>query len=191
MDGHTPSASGLLSLGACIGPMARTIEDLSLLFDVIAGATTSEPNQRTSPLEEKIGALRGLRFSWYADDGIAPVTGETRAAVISAAKVLGDAGLEVSEERPPGISRGAALWIELFSGTASAQLREFYRGREDQAGARVAPFLRDRNDEANLGGEINKAETVVAAELERLQERIARRDRLFHLGDHGSHLRAA
>ena len=167
MDGHTPSASGILSLGACIGPLARTIEDLSLLFKVIADTTTSEPNQRTPPLEDKIAALRGLRVSWYADDGIASVTEETRGAVVSVAKVLGDAGLEVSEERPPGISRGAALWIDLFSRAATAQLREAYRGREDQAGARVAPFLRDRDDEANLGGKINKTERLVAAELER------------------------
>ncbi|HEY6045319.1 MAG TPA: amidase [Pyrinomonadaceae bacterium] len=174
MDGHIPSADGLLSLGACIGPMARTIEDLSLLFNVIAGAMTSEPSQRTATLEEKIGALRGLQVSWYADDGIAPVTEETRDAVVSAAKVLGDAGLEVSEERPPGVSRGAALWIELFSSAATAQLREFYRSREDEAGARIAPFLRDRDGEDNLGSKIDKAEKAAAAvlERERLREKL-------------------
>ena len=165
MDGHTPSAPELLSLGACIGPMARTIEDLSLLFKVIADATTFEPNQRTPPLEEKIAAPSELRVSWYADDGIAPVTEGTRDAVVSVAKVLGEAGLEVSEERPPGISRGATLWIELFSRAATAQLREFYRGSEDLAGPQVAPFLRDHDDEANLGG--NKTEKVAAAVLER------------------------
>lgn len=167
MDGHTPSANGLLSLGACIGPMARTIEDLSLLFNVIADTPSSEPNYRTSSLQEKIAALRGLRIAWYVDDGIAPITDQTRNAVIAAAKVLANAGLEVSEAIPPGISRGAALWIELFSRAATAQLREFYRGSEDQAGPRVSPFLRDRDDEANLGGKINTAERVAAAVLER------------------------
>ena len=165
MDGHTPRASDLLSIGACIGPMARTIEDLSLLFNVIADATTYEPNP--SSLEEKTAALRGLQVSWYADDGIVPVTEETRDAVMSVAKVLADAGLEISEARPPGISRGAALWIELFSRGFAEQLRKFYQGREDEAGPQVSPFLRDRGDEANLGGKINKAERVAAAVLER------------------------
>ena len=166
MDGHTPSATGLLSLGACIGPLARTVADLALLFNVIAEATPSGPSNRASPLSEGIPALHGLRVGWYAHDGVAPVTDETRAAIVSAAEVLSDAGLEVSEAKPPAISRGSALWIELFSRAATEQLREFYQGREDEAGPQVLPFLRDE-DQSNLAGKIDKAEKVAAAVLER------------------------
>jgi amidase len=167
MDGHTPSATGLLSLGACIGPMARTIEDLSLLFKVIADPPPSGLSDRASSLKEGMAALRGLRAAWYADDGIAPVTIETRNAVVAAAKALSDAGLEVNEAKPPSISRGSALWIELFARAATEQLRELYRGREDEAGPQVSAFLCDLEDEANLEGKINKAEKVAAAVLER------------------------
>ncbi len=167
MDGHTPSATGLLSLGACIGPMARTVADLDLLFKVIADPPPSGPSDRASSLAEGMAALRGLRVAWYTDDGIAPVTDETRNAVVAAAQALGDAGLEGNEAKPPGISRGSALWIELFARAATEQLREFYRGREDEAGPQVSPFLHDPNDEANLEGKINKAEKVAAAVLER------------------------
>ena len=107
MDGHTPNATRLLSLGACIGPMARTVADLELLFRIIADVPQREPVLLGS-------SLRGLSVAWFTDDGIAPVTDETRAAVRAAAKVLGDAGLEVSEQRPPGVSAGARLWVELF-----------------------------------------------------------------------------
>jgi amidase len=167
MDGHTPSATGLLSLGACIGPMARTIRDLALLFKVIADPPPSGLSDRASSLEEEMAALPGLRIAWYTDDCVAPITDETRNAVAAAAKVLSDAGLEVSEASPPGISRGSALWIELFSRAATVQLREFYRGREDQAGPGVSPFLRDRDDATNLEGKISRAEKVAAAVLER------------------------
>jgi len=167
MDGHTPSAYGLLSLGASIGPMARTVEDLSLLFKVIADPPPSSLIERASSLEKGMAALRGLPIAWYTDDGTAPITDETRNAVVAAAKVLANAGLEVSEEKPPGISRGAALWIELFSPASTEQLQEFYRGSEDQAGPRVSPFLRERVDEADLGGKIDRAERVAAAVLER------------------------
>src|SRR5712691_49452 len=51
MDGHTPSATGLLSVGACIGPMARTVADLSLLFRVIAG-TAQFQNSKRGPESE-------------------------------------------------------------------------------------------------------------------------------------------
>ena len=173
MDGHTPSANGPLSLGACIGPMARTIEDLALLFNVIAEPPPSGHSHRVSSLDEEKAALRGLRIAWYADDGIAPVTEETRIAIGTTVNVLGDAGLAVSEERPPGVSRGPALWIELFSSAATEQLREFYSGRELEAGPQVLPFLRDRDDEANLGDKIVKAEKTAAAVLERQRLREA------------------
>src|SRR5260370_39009849 len=42
MDGHVPAATGPLSLGACIGPMARRVVDLGLLFRTVAGATQVE-----------------------------------------------------------------------------------------------------------------------------------------------------
>jgi len=166
MDGHTPSADGLLSLGACIGPMARTVADLSLLFNVIAGDTQFESHDRGPAPADRI-VLRGQRIAWYADDGVAPVTDETRSAIMAAAKSLSDAGLEVNEERPPGVSRGSALWIELFSRAASAQLREFYRGREDEAGPLVWTLLRNVESEVDLQGKISKAEKVAAAVLER------------------------
>src|ERR1041385_3402728 len=62
-----PPSIGPYSLGAVIGPLARTIGDLRLLF----GALSTDPFERTSH------HLRGLRVAWYKDDGVAPVTDET------------------------------------------------------------------------------------------------------------------
>lgn len=166
-DGHIPDAGGLLALGECIGPMARTVADLSLLFRVIADATQFEMSNRGSASDAGVTPLRGLRVAWYAADGVAPITDETRAALRAAAKALSDAGLEVNEARPPGVSEGARLWIELFSRAASDQLREFYQGREDEAGPRVSELLRNSETETDLEGKISKAEKVAAAVLER------------------------
>lgn len=164
MDGHTPSATGLLSLGACIGPVARTVDDLSLLFGIIAEA----PDRGSSTASnDGVTKVRGLRVAWYTDDGIAPVTDETRAAVKAAAQALSDAGLKVNEERPPGVSAGSRLWIELFSRAASDQLRECYRGREDESGPLVSALIGEREPETDLRDKISKAERVAAAVLER------------------------
>jgi Asp-tRNA(Asn)/Glu-tRNA(Gln) amidotransferase A subunit family amidase len=162
-DGQIPDATGLLSMGECIGPMARTITDLSLLFRVIADP---EPNHR-GPDQERAKALCELRIAWYADDGVAAVTDETRAAILTAAKAFSDAGLEVFEERPPGVSEGARLWVELFSQPAAEQLREFYRGREDEAGPRASELLAKPETETDLNGKVVRAENVAAAVLER------------------------
>ena len=56
MDGHTPAASGPLSLGACIGPMARHVEDLALLFRVLADPTQFEISNNNEDLLPATGA---------------------------------------------------------------------------------------------------------------------------------------
>ena len=48
--------------------------------------------------------------------GWIPVAANAQAAKteghVAAAKALSDAGLEVSEAKPPGVSQGSRLWIE-------------------------------------------------------------------------------
>lgn len=175
MDGHVPAATGPLSLGACIGPMARRVEDLALLFSVTADATQFEISNRES--SEEAAALRGLRVAAYIDDGIVPVTEETRRAVEAATRALSEAGLEVEGEKPPGVSGSARLWIALFSRAAREQLREFYHGREAEAGSLVSAALQVADGKGNdMGARIKEAEELAAAlvERERLREDILR-----------------
>jgi amidase len=162
MDGHTPAANGLLSLGACIGPMARTVKDLALLFNVISAQFESGQE-----FESDAALLRGLRIAWYADDGVAPVTDETRAVLVATVKALSDAGFELTEEKPPGVSQGSRLWIELFSRAASDQLRDFYQDREHEAGPLVSKQIANAKTETDRQARISKAEKVAAAVLER------------------------
>jgi Asp-tRNA(Asn)/Glu-tRNA(Gln) amidotransferase A subunit family amidase len=173
MDGHIPPATGRLSLGAGIGPLARSVADLSLLFGVMADATQSEISQDAS-LDRDAARLRGLRLAWYTHDGVAPVTRETRDAVLAAAKALSEGGLEVDEAKPPGVADGFRLWIELFSRAVTEQLREFYRGREDQAGPQVAAMLGRFDERTDLNDNVSEAEKLGAAmaERERLREEL-------------------
>src|SRR5688572_281286 len=77
-EGQFPPSSGPYGLGAVIGPMARTVADLRLLFQVLSADPGSEVQ------------LKGIRFAWYGDDGVAPVTDETARAVANAAAALTD-----------------------------------------------------------------------------------------------------
>ena len=108
-----PPSIGPYSLGAVIGPMARTVGDLRLLF----GALSKDPFERSS------FDLRGTRVAWYTDDGVAPVTEETAKAVAAAAAALSDAGLIVEERRPPHVERGNEMWLKIFSRASVVQLR--------------------------------------------------------------------
>jgi amidase len=126
-DGQFPPSTGPYALGATIGPLARSVSDLELMFKVLAGIEQPE-----SP-----ASLRGSRVAFYTDDSVAPVTAETEQAVEAAARVLSDAGLIVESARPPGVENGHELWLKLFSRASVVQLRNVYAGHEGQGGAFV------------------------------------------------------
>lgn len=133
-DGQFPPSTGPYSLGAAIGPMARSVKDLTLLFNVLAGVETSRLEPTTKLLENSLASLRGSRVACYMDDGVAPVSEGTQRAIETAAQALSDAGLVIEQTRPPGIERGHDLWLKLFSRASVVQLRSVYAGQEDKAG---------------------------------------------------------
>src|SRR5260370_5774603 len=177
MEGHVPAATGPLSLGACIGPMARRVEDLALLFSVISEPTQFELADAESSEARSVALLAGLRVAFFTGHDTAPVTEEITEAIEAASKALSEAGLRVNEAEPPGISEGSRLWIDLFSRAAREQVREFYRGRESEAGPLVSPALQaDAREENEMGVRIERAEALARAlvERERLREDILR-----------------
>jgi amidase len=166
MDGHIPAAIGPLSLGACIGPMARRVADLDLLFNVISDRQSEELPPRL---------LKESRIAVFIDKKGAPISEETAQAVASATTALSDAGFQVCEGTPPGFAGASQLWIELFSGAAREQLREFYRGRESEAGPLVSAALQTPFAD-DMDAKIKRAEALAAALVrrERLREDILR-----------------
>jgi Asp-tRNA(Asn)/Glu-tRNA(Gln) amidotransferase A subunit family amidase len=136
--GQFPAASGPYTLGSVIGPMARTVEDLQLLFRVLAAETL---------VQEKM-SLTALSVAWYTDDSIAPVSSETAEAVQNAAEALSRAGLKTKQTRPPGVERGHELWLRLFSRTSVVKLRSVYAGREQEGGDFVRWRLATADDTA-------------------------------------------
>jgi Asp-tRNA(Asn)/Glu-tRNA(Gln) amidotransferase A subunit family amidase len=143
--GQFPPATGPYSLGAGIGPMARSVEDLHLLFNVLAGTTSSSSARM---FENSRAVVRGRRVAWYTDDGVSPVTQETHEALETVARALAEAGLTIEQNRPPGIERGHDLWLKLFSRASVVQLRNLYAGNEDKAGEFVRWRLATADDTA-------------------------------------------
>ena len=159
MAGHRPTATGPLILGACIGPMARKIDDLTLLFSLMVEKSEDAPMH-----------FERSRIAWYIDDAVAPINKDIVAAIQKSIEILTDAGHDLREEMPPGFSDGPRVWVELFSRAAAQQIREVYRGREPEAGPLVSRFL-DSNNEASLKKKIEAAEAVAKAVVERERRR--------------------
>ena len=174
MEGHTPSAGGVVALGASIGPMGRHVKDVALLFRVLAN-----PADLEMPAEEILDPKRvsGARVAWYTEDGTIPVAGEIKKTVESAAVALADAGLETFEALPPSVSKAPQLWMDLFSRSANSEIALLYRGREDEAGPLVSRLLHSQNEEpSEFEDRIDTAEKLAHAvvERERLREDLLR-----------------
>jgi len=126
--------------------MARSVSDLDLVFAVLAGIQPTTPNAEHELLETRLASLRGWRVACYADDGVSPVSEETRSAVETASRALADAGLAIEETKPPGIERGHDLWLKLFSRASVVQLRNVYAGHEEMGGEFVRWRLATADD---------------------------------------------
>jgi Asp-tRNA(Asn)/Glu-tRNA(Gln) amidotransferase A subunit family amidase len=138
--GHFPTSVGPFALLGVVGPMARTVADVQLLFEVIAGPDEGDPCA-APVLLKKIRAedLRKIRIGYFEEDGRTPVTPETRVAVRNAAETLSRAGFEVVPFRPEGLERARQLWWRLFGIAGGMLLRPMIRGRE----ADISPSLKE------------------------------------------------
>lgn len=136
--GQFPASFGPYSLGAVIGPLARTVGDLRVLLHALSNDRSQAPQPQS----------KGTPVAWYADDGAVPVTPETARAVATAAQALSDAGLLCEERRPPHVERGNEMWLKLFSRASVVQLRKVYSGREPEGGSFVSWRLATADDVA-------------------------------------------
>jgi amidase len=143
-EGQFPPSTGPYALASAIGPMARQVEDLRLLFDVLTNIGEVR-DSRALPAPTRLA--KGQRVAWYTDDHVAPVTQETKQALENAARALTDAGFTVEQCLPPGVERGNELWLKLFSRASVVQLRRFYEGHEAEGGDFVRWRLATADDQ--------------------------------------------
>src|ERR1700757_2337350 len=113
--GHFPPSGGPFALIGVVGPMARTVEDLKSLFEVMQGPDDGDTCAAPVPVRWPSDAdVKRLRVGYFEDDGRTPVTSEIRETVRSAAEVLRGAGFEVEPVRPTGLEEARIIWKKFF-----------------------------------------------------------------------------
>lgn len=143
--GHQPPCLGPFSLLGVVGPMARSVADLALMDRVLAGWDAHDP---MAVPDHQIGAglsapadPADLRIGFFEDDGLTPVTAETRAAVRAAVAAAERAGFRAEPTRPPVLAQASDAWDVLFCQAGAMVLHQTMQGRE-----RDLPILRASHD---------------------------------------------
>jgi amidase len=139
--GHYPESVGPFALVGVVGPMARTVEDLRVLFEVMQGPDDGDPGFAPVPLRwpDRKG-LKKIRLGYFEDDGRTPVTPETRAAVRAAAEHVRAAGLGAELFLPNALEDARRLWWKLFGITGGMLLAPMTRGQEKKLSPVLAEF---------------------------------------------------
>jgi amidase len=166
--GHIPPYGGAFDT-ARVGPMARFVEDLSLVLRIVAGTDCIDPTITQMPLgdPEKVDP-QTLCAAFYTDNGIFPVTPETVDTVKHAAQVLRDAGLWVEENRPDGIEKTMEISDGLQSGTKGMDQRQLFPGLDESTTVNPAALAQYAERWLQRAGEINETQsgsTTSAAEF--------------------------
>lgn len=156
------------------GPLARSVDDLSLALDVLSGADPDDPVSLSVPpftvdsAPRRVAVVRDP-LGWGVDDDI-------RVGVDRAAVALAGAGWEVVEAEPPHLEEAAVLWRRL---ACTDVLRTLDPSRlTEPLGRSATAFLRDSTaaarpyTSADDYGEAWARRAVVAAAWRRLQAEV-------------------
>jgi Asp-tRNA(Asn)/Glu-tRNA(Gln) amidotransferase A subunit family amidase len=124
--GHIPPVIGLLSWGAAFGPMARSVEDLRLIFGTLKSGELSRHTVKTDAKQWKV--------YWYTGNAESHISDDVAAAVRTAVEVFRRNSATLVESTPPCMAQATSLWIKLFGRVAAAYATTLYSDREDDAG---------------------------------------------------------
>ncbi len=140
--GHFPVSAGPFALIGVVGPMARTVADLKVLFEVMQGPDVGDTCAAPVPLRWPSHAeTRKLRIGYFEDDERTLVTSETRLAIRSAAEALRRAGFQVEPFQPEGLEEASQLWRKYFIVAGGMLLRPMFKGRECDLSPILKQFL--------------------------------------------------
>ena len=113
--GHLPPCVGPFSTLGAIGPMARTMGDVALLFRTLGEQDKADPASPPIAMQARsLDDLRAHRIGFFEDDGLTPVTPETRSAISAARRALREAGFRVEPFRPRTLEQLRKLWWTFF-----------------------------------------------------------------------------
>jgi Asp-tRNA(Asn)/Glu-tRNA(Gln) amidotransferase A subunit family amidase len=132
-SGHYPESLGPFAAMGVVGPLARSVRDLELLFQVMAGTDLGDTSAAPVPLREiNPEELCKVRIGYFEEHEDCPVTPETKAAIRKAIRVLEEQGFGTVPYVPSVLRQAREYWWTLFVRLGGELLLPIFEGREDQ-----------------------------------------------------------
>ncbi len=124
---------------SCIGPMARTVEDLELLYSIIAGPDGYDTEVAPVPVDKPPAlALKGLRIAFAPTFPGLPVSSEIRTAIEELASQLQPLCAAVKEARLPQIDFSQDL---MRAGALIGMMTGAFQPEEQERPTTLASYL--------------------------------------------------
>jgi fatty acid amide hydrolase len=132
MRGVRGATEGQELVRAQIGPMARSVRDLSLVMHALSGPLQSTLDPAVSPSSMAIpqlpGAAAGLRIGCFTDDGFLTPAPSIQRAIREAKAALQAAGATVVDYQPPGAQELIYLWLAGISSDGGRTILRNFEG---------------------------------------------------------------
>jgi aspartyl-tRNA(Asn)/glutamyl-tRNA(Gln) amidotransferase subunit A len=160
-----------------VGPLARTVEDLALLLQVLAGHDPADVRSAAVPVPDYVGGLggdlRGTRIGVPRGFALAVVDAEVVHRFEEALAVLHEAGAAIVDVTLPMLEHAAAALGATILAEATAALRPLLGARLDAVSLEVRAYLEL--------GKVVSAESYLAAQRVRTRLYDEFRDRFRRL----------
>ena len=125
-----------------VGPMARSVADVAIMFDAIAGR---DPNDATSldaqapdTFKALTGDIRGVRIGIDRDYALKGIDSGQAAAIDAALQVLSDLGATIVDIRMPNLSA-----LEMWSAICASEIASAHAATYPSRASEYGPYMRE------------------------------------------------
>lgn len=142
-NGHYPASNSAFGWLGVVGPMARTVAGLKILFDVLRGPDAGDALTIPVPTFDNTSLRsKNVRIGILEGAGLGTVMPETQLAVRQAAQLLAYQGFILEPFRLNNLERLLELWWFFFGTVISELFQHEIRGREAMLSPQFCDYLK-------------------------------------------------